>query len=256
MRAGFLSGASVMTYCVGLLLHDGIVMLSDSRTNAGVDSISTFGKMHAWQQDGDRALVLTTAGNLSLSQSVVTLLKDGFTDEAGKPCDLMQAGSMFEAAGMVGAAIREVARRDGEALKEQGVEPNLSMLLGGQIGARPHELYLLYYAGNFIKATEDTPFLQIGEIKYGKPILDRVITPSTLLVQAAKCALVSMDSTLRSNISVGLPLDLAILPKDALKFALKKRITDQEPYFASIRGLWGEGLRKVFQTIPDPDWGI
>jgi len=131
MRAGFLSGASVMTYCVGLLLHDGIVMLSDSRTNAGVDSISTFGKMHAWQQDGDRALVLTTAGNLSLSQSVVTLLKDGFTDEAGKPCDLMQAGSMFEAAGMVGAAIREVARRDGEALKEQGVEPNLSMLLGG-----------------------------------------------------------------------------------------------------------------------------
>jgi putative proteasome-type protease len=256
MRAGVFSGAGIMTYCVGLLLNDGIVMLSDSRTNAGVDSISTFGKMHTWQKDDDRALVLTTAGNLSLSQSVVTLLKEGFADEDGRPCDLMQANSMFEAAGMVGAAIREVARRDGEGLKQQGVEPNLSMLLGGQIGTRPHELYLLYYAGNFIKATEDTPFLQIGEIKYGKPILDRVITPATPLVQAAKCALVSMDSTLRSNISVGLPLDLAILPRGALKFALRKRITDQDPYFASIRGLWGEGLRKVFLTIPDPDWGV
>ncbi|WP_341913924.1 peptidase [Ferrovibrio terrae] len=245
-----------MTYCVGLLLNDGIVMLSDSRTNAGVDSISTFGKMYVWETPGERAIVLTTAGNLSLSQTVVTLLKEGFTDEQGKTCDLNQAASMFEAASMVGAAIREVARRDGEGLKQQGVEPNLSMLLGGQIGAKPHELYMLYYAGNFIRATVDTPFLQIGEIKYGKPILDRVITPETPLVQAAKCALVSMDSTLRSNISVGLPLDLAILPRGDLKFALRKRITEQEPYFASIRGLWGEGLRKVFLTIPDPDWGV
>lgn len=245
-----------MTYCVGLLLNDGIVMLSDSRTNAGVDSISTFGKMYVWETPGERAIVLTTAGNLSLSQTVVTLLKEGFTDEQGKTCDLNQAASMFDAASMVGAAIREVARRDGEGLKQQGVEPNLSMLLGGQIGAKPHELYMLYYAGNFIRATVDTPFLQIGEIKYGKPILDRVITPETPLVQAAKCALVSMDSTLRSNISVGLPLDLAILPKGDLKFALRKRITEQEPYFASIRGLWGEGLRKVFLTIPDPDWGV
>jgi putative proteasome-type protease len=245
-----------MTYCVGLQLQDGIVMLSDSRTNAGVDSISTFGKMHTWEKPGERALVLATAGNLSLSQSVVTLLKQGFTNEGGQTCDLMQAASMFEAAGMVGAAIREVARRDGEGLKEQGVEPNLSMLLGGQIVGRPHELYLLYYAGNFIRATVDTPFLQIGEIKYGKPILDRVITPDTPLLQAAKCALVSMDSTLRSNISVGLPLDLAVLRKDALQFALRKRITDQDAYFASIRGLWGEGLRKVFLTIPDPDWSL
>lgn len=245
-----------MTYCVGLLLQDGIVMLSDSRTNAGVDSISTFGKMYTWEKPGDRALVLTTAGNLSLSQSVVTLLKEGFSDEDGKTCDLTQATSMFEAAGMVGAAIREVAKRDGEGLKQQGVEPNLSMLLGGQIGQRPHELYLLYYAGNFIRATEDTPFLQIGEIKYGKPILDRVITPQTPLLQAAKCALVSMDSTLRSNISVGLPLDLAVLRKGALQFALRQRITDQDAYFASIRGLWGEGLRKVFLTIPDPDWPL
>lgn len=245
-----------MTYCVGLYLNDGIVMLSDSRTNAGVDSIASFGKMHVWENPGERALALGTAGNLSLSQSVVALLREKFTDPEGRVCDLMQADSMFEAAGMVGAAIREVARRDGEALKQQGVEPHLSMLLGGQIGAQPHALYMLYYAGNFIRATEDTPFLQIGEIKYGKPILDRVIQPDTSLMQAAKCALISMDSTLRSNISVGLPLDLVMLRKGDLRFCLRKRIGEADPYFASIRGLWGEGLRKVFQTIPDPDWRI
>lgn len=245
-----------MTYCVGLQLNDGIVMLSDSRTNAGVDSIATFGKMHVWEQPGERALALATAGNLSLSQSVVALLREGFAGDDGKAHDLMQATSMFEAAGIVGAAIREVARRDGEGLKQQGVEPNLSMLLGGQIAGRPHELYMLYYAGNFIRATEDTPFLQIGEIKYGKPILDRVIQPGTPLVQAAKCALVSMDSTLRSNISVGPPLDLVVLPKGTQRFSLRRRITEQDPYFSSIRGLWGEGLRKVFATIPDPDWNL
>lgn len=245
-----------MTYCVGLLLHDGVVMLSDSRTNAGVDSISTFGKMHSWEQPGERALVLATAGNLSLSQSVVALLKEGFADPEGRAHDLMQATGMFEAAGIVGAAIREVARRDGAALKEQGVEPSLSMLFGGQIAGKPPALYMLYYAGNFIRATEDTPFLQIGEIKYGKPILDRVIRPDTPLVQAAKCALVSMDSTLRSNISVGLPLDIAILPRDAQRFSLRRRIDESDPYFSSIRGLWGEGLRKVFATIPDPDWAL
>lgn len=245
-----------MTYCVGLYLNDGIVLLADSRTNAGVDSIATFGKMHVWEQPGERALALCTAGNLSLSQSVITLLREGFTAEDGKGHDLMQAATMFEAAGIVGAAIREVGRRDGEGLRQQGVEPSLSMLLGGQIAGRPHELYMLYYAGNFIRATQDTPFLQIGEIKYGKPILDRVIQPDTPLVQAAKCALVSMDSTLRSNISVGLPLDLVILRQGEQRFALRERITEQDPYFASIRGLWGEGLRKVFGTIPDPQWGL
>lgn len=245
-----------MTYCVGLYLNDGIVMLSDSRTNAGVDSIATFGKMHLWEKPGDRALAIGTAGNLSLSQSVVALLRETFTDSDGRLCDLMQATSMFEAAGMVGAAIREVARRDGDSLKQQGLEPALSMLLGGQISGRPHELYMLYYAGNFIRATEDTPFLQIGEIKYGKPILDRVIRPDTPLVQAAKCALVSMDSTLRSNISVGLPLDLVVLKRDELRFAVRERIHDDNAYFNDIRGRWSEGLRKVFQTIPDPDWGL
>ncbi len=245
-----------MTYCVGLNLRDGIVMLADSRTNAGVDSIATFGKMHVWQKPGDRVLALCTAGNLSLSQSVVSLLNDGFTDAEGHEHNLMQAGRMFEAAGMVGAAIREVARRDGEGLKQEGIEPNLTMLLGGQIKGRPTQLYMLYYAGNFIRATEDTPFLQIGEAKYGKPILDRVIRPDTPLIEAAKCALISMDSTLRSNISVGLPLDLLILRKDDFKPALRRRIDADDPYFNDIRRRWGEGLRSVFATTPDPDWGL
>jgi len=245
-----------MTYCVGLNLDEGIVMLSDSRTNAGVDSIATFNKMHLWQQPGERVLALATAGNLSLSQSVISLLRDGFVDAEGKQHDLMQASRMFEAAGMVGAAIREVARRDGEALKENGIEPNLTMLLGGQIAGRPPQVYMLYYAGNFIRATRDTPFLQIGEAKYGKPILDRVIVPETPLLQAAKCALISMDSTLRSNISVGLPLDLLILRKDEFKPALHRRIDAEDPYFNDIRRRWGEGLRSVFATVPDPDWGL
>lgn len=245
-----------MTYCVGLHLRDGLVLLSDCRTNAGVDHIATFSKMHVWEKPGKRALAICSAGSLSLSQSVVTLLREGFTDRDGNGCDLMQAGSMFAAAEMVGTAIREINHRHAAALKDQGIEPHIAMLLGGQIGDRPHELYMLYNAGNFIRATDDTPFMQIGESKYGKPILDRVIQPDTPLLQAAKCALVSMDSTLRSNISVGLPLDLVVLRRDELRFSLRKRITDADAYFASIRGLWGEGLRKVFQTIPDPDWGI
>lgn len=245
-----------MTYCVGLNLQDGLVMLADSRTNAGVDSIATFGKMHLWQQPGERVLTLCTAGNLSLSQSVISLLNGGFVDHEGREHDLLKAGRMFEAAGIVGAAIREVARRDGEALKQQGIEPNLSMLLGGQILGRPPQLYMLYYAGNFIRATQDTPFLQIGEAKYGKPILDRVIRPNTSLLQAAKCALISMDSTLRSNISVGLPLDLLILRKDEFKPALHRRIDADDPYFNDIRVRWSEGLRSVFATVPDPDWGL
>jgi len=243
-----------MTYCVGLNLEEGIVMLTDSRTNAGVDSISTFEKLHVWQKPGERVLSLATAGNLSLCQSVLSLLKDGFTDAEGTAHDLMQATRMFEAAGMVGAAIREVMRRDGGALKAAGIEPNLSMLLGGQIKGRPPQLYMLYAAGNFIRATHDTPFLQIGEAKYGKPILDRVITPQTPLLQAVKCALISMDSTLRSNISVGLPLDLLVLRKDAFTPALQKRIDADDAYFNDIRRRWGEGLRSVFVTVPDPDW--
>lgn len=243
-----------MTYCVGLNLDEGLVMLTDSRTNAGVDSISTFEKLHLWQKPGERVLAVATAGNLSLSQSVISLMKDGFTDADGNEHDLMKATRMFEAAGMLGAAIREVMRRDGGALKAAGVEPSLSMLLGGQIRGRPPQLYLLYSAGNFIRATRDTPFLQIGEAKYGKPILDRVITPETSLVQAVKCALISMDSTLRSNISVGLPLDLLVLRRDTFQPALQRRIDADDAYFNDIRRRWGEGLRSVFGTVPDPDW--
>src|SRR5690606_23581441 len=244
-----------MTYCVGLKLNDGLVMLSDSRTNAGVDSIGTFAKLYAWEQPGERALAIMTAGNLSVSQEVMSLLRNNFAD-AFSGYSLTAAPSMFAVASVVGAAIRFIDYRDGAAIRGQGADPSISLLLGGQIRGEPHNLYMLYYAGNFIEATSDTPFLQLGETKYGKPILDRVIRPETNLIEAAKCALVSMDSTLRSNVSVGLPLDLVVLKRDELRFAVRERIHDDNAYFNDIRGRWSEGLRKVFQTIPDPDWGL
>lgn len=244
-----------MTYCVGLKLNDGIVMLSDSRTNAGVDSIGTFAKLYTWENPGDRVLAIMTAGNLSVSQEVMSLLRNNFTDVVSG-YSLMTAPTMFDAAGVIGAAIRFIDYRDGTAIRGQGADPSISLLFGGQIGSEPQNLYMLYYAGNFIEATADTPFLQLGETKYGKPILDRVIRPETNLIEAAKCALVSMDSTLRSNVSVGLPLDLVMIKTGDLRFAVRERIHDDNAYFNDIRGRWGEGLRKVFQTIPDPDWGL
>lgn len=242
-----------MTYCVGLKLHDGIVMLSDSRTNAGVDSIGTFAKLFTWEQPGERVLAVMTAGNLSVSQEVMSLLNNDFTDVVSG-YSLMNAPTMFDAAAVIGAAIRFIDYRDGIAIRGQGADPSITLLFGGQIGSRPPNLYMLYYAGNFIEATEDTPFLQLGETKYGKPILDRVIRPETSLTQAAKCALVSMDSTLRSNISVGLPLDLLVIERDALRIAVRQRIDENDAYFNDIRQRWSDGLRTALAAIPEPHW--
>lgn len=242
-----------MTYCVGLKLHDGIVMLSDSRTNAGVDSIGTFAKLFTWEQPGDRVLAVMTAGNLSVSQEVMSLLNNDFTDVVSG-YSLMTAPTMFDAAAVIGAAIRFIDYRDDTAIRGQGADPSITLLFGGQIKGRPPNLYMLYYAGNFIEATEDTPFLQLGETKYGKPILDRVIRPETSLTQAAKCALVSMDSTLRSNISVGLPLDLLVIERDALRIAVRQRIDENDSYFNDIRQRWSDGLRTALAAIPEPHW--
>jgi len=242
-----------MTYCVGMLLGQGLVFLSDSRTNAGVDHINTFRKMTVWEKPGERVLVLLTAGNLAVSQAVVTLLQECIAagDEAGSP---LHAVNMFAAATCVGEAVREVHRRDAAALKEFGVEFNASLILGGQIAGEPPRLFSVYAAGNFIEATADTPYFQIGESKYGKPIIDRVIGPSTSLDEAAKCALISMDSTIRSNLSVGLPLDLLYYRRD--QFAVERHVSigSDDAYFAMIRKRWGEELRRVFQDIPNPEW--
>jgi putative proteasome-type protease len=241
-----------VTYCVGLLLDAGLVFLADSRTSAGVDQVSTFRKVTVFQRRKDRVIVLMSSGNLAISQSVVSLMHEHREVAAAVTIDTVP--NMFEAARYVGDVLREVHRRDGAALKEHGVEFNASFILGGQIGAEVPRLFSLYPAGNFIEATADTPYLQIGESKYGKPIIDRVVTRSTSLAQAAKCALISMDSTMQSNISVGLPLDLICVKRDALQVHSHVNIDENHEYFRLIRGRWGESLRHAFHAMPDPDW--
>jgi len=242
-----------MTYCVALALSEGLVMLSDTRTNAGVDHISTFGKMHQFEVPGERSICLMTAGNLAITQSVATLLREGL-DGAGGTDTLYTVPTMFKAAQLVGAAVRQVYHTDGAALREQGVGFDVSFLLGGQIATRNLRLFEIYAAGNFIEATTDTPFLQIGEHKYGKPILDRAVTFDTPLYGGVKLALISMDSTLRSNLTVGLPIDLMVLRRGAIHAELRRRIGEDDPYFRMIRESWSEALREAYRVIPLPDW--
>ena len=240
-----------MTYCIGILVDSGLAFLSDSRTNAGVDQISTYRKITLFERPGERVLVALCAGNLALSQAVIGLLREQET--AGQP-GLWNAASMLEATRHVGDALREIHRRDAAALKEHNIEFNVSMIFGGQIGAEPPRLFCIYAAGNYIEATADTPYFQIGESKYGKPIIDRVVSRSTSLAQAAKCALISMDSTIRSNLSVGLPLDLLTLQRDALRVQSHVNIDEQHAYFGMVRTRWSESLRHAFHELPDPDW--
>ncbi len=244
-----------MTYCVGIKLNAGLVFLSDSRTNSGLDQISTFRKMIVYEKPGDRFMTLLSAGNLSISQSVREILQvEQLKDEAGKPLTIWNAKSMFDAARVLGSAVRHVFERDAESLKKSGVEFNVALIFGGQIGNEPMRLFQVYSAGNFIEATPETPYFQIGESKYGKPVLDRVITPDTPLGEAAKCALVSMDSTLKSNLSVGLPLDLVVYEAGALKVDKIVCIEESNPYLKMLRGAWGNKLREVFDSIEDPEW--
>lgn len=243
-----------MTYCVGLLLREGLVCLADSRTNAGVDYISTFRKLTVWSKPGNRMISLMTAGNLSISQSVVTLLNEGVAGDDGELQTMDTVTSMTGAARLVGRAIREVERIDGPGLRAHDADFNVTMILGGQIAGRNLRMYMFYAPGNYIEASPETPFFQIGESKYGKPILDRVVNFDTTLNQGAKCALISMDSTIRSNISVGLPLDLLIYPRAAEKPVVQRQITADDPYYSMIRDGWSGGLRSVFRTLPDPIW--
>lgn len=241
-----------MTYCVAMRLDAGLVFLSDSRTNAGVDHINTFRKMHVFEKAGERVLVLMTSGNLSISQSVVNTLREKL--ESSRGSNLNKVKNMFEAAKHIGDCLREIHDRDAAALENFGVDFASSMILGGQIKGEEQRVFQIYAAGNFIEATRDTPYFQIGESKYGKPIIDRVIKPQTSLDQAAKCALISMDSTIRSNLSVDLPLDLVIYERDALKVKRHVNITQDSPYYAEISKQWGEHLRQGFSALPEPDW--
>jgi len=248
-----------MTYCVGIKLDAGLVFLSDSRTNAGLDQISTFRKMMVYEKPGDRFMVLLSAGNLSISQSVREILQvekidNGSPESPEPPITIWNATSMFDAVRVLGAAVRRVYDQDGPSLKQAGVDFNASMIFGGQIAGEGMRLFLMYSAGNFIEATRETCYFQVGESKYGKPVLDRMITPHTPLDEAAKCALVSMDSTLKSNLSVGLPLDLLVYQADSLQTEQIVCIDEHNPYFAMIRGAWGKKLRQVFESIEDPQW--
>jgi len=240
-----------MTYCVALRLDAGLVFLADSRTNAGVDQISTFRKLTVFEHPGERLMVLLSAGNLAITQSVRQIV----TERTGPhDASVWNAKTMVEAARVIGDVVREVYARDAAALKQSGIEFNCSFIFGGQIRGERMRLFQIYSAGNFIEATPENLYFQIGEAKYGKPIIDRVVNPSISLDEAAKCALISMDSTLRSNISVGMPLDLLVYEADALRVTKFVQIDQNNQYMQMIRNTWGARLKQVFQEIPDPSW--
>jgi len=241
-----------MTYCVGILTRHGLVLAADSRTNAGVDHIATVRKLALFERPGERIMALLSAGNLATTQAVVTLLGQRLGGGQGTQ-DLDAADTMFDAARMVGAVLREVIRHDGEHVQPHG-DPGGSFLFGGQLAGGRHRLFLIYPAGNFIEATPETPFLQIGETKYGKPILDRVITYEASLPAAAKCALLSFDATMRSNLSVAPPIDLLCYRADSLRADVRVDIRETDPYFAGLRAQFGEGMLELFDRLPAPVW--
>ena len=245
-----------MTYCVGILVREGLVMIADTRTNAGIDNIATFRKLHLFEKPGEVVMAIATAGNLAISQSVLTLISEGMEDPDTQTVHtITDMPSMFKAAQFVGRAIREVHRTVGQQL-EQAMPGSfdVSMLLGGQVKGGRLRLFMIYAAGNFIEATADTPYLQIGEHKYGKPILDRSVTDATSLDEALKLGLISMDSTIRSNLGVGLPIDLVVVRRDGLKSDLTYRIDATEPYFHDLRERWSEALRAAHMAIPLPPY--
>ena len=244
-----------MTYCCGILVRDGLVMFADTRTNAGVDNISTFRKLHAFTVPGQRIMAIATAGNLSISQSVVSMLREGFENpDTGESETLMNAPTMFQAAQRIGRAIRQLRDLEGHALESSDVKFDVDFLFGGQIRGERPRLFMLYSAGNFIECTPDTPYLQIGEHKYGKPVLDRAITYDIDLYDALKVGLVSVDSTMRSNLSVGLPLDILIARRDACDAELNYRIEPGEPDFQDLRERWSAALRAAHIAIPRPPY--
>jgi len=248
-----------MTYCVAVRLDSGMIFASDSRTNAGVDHVATFSKMRVYEKPDERVVVLMSSGNLAITQGVVNVLdrhakQHTAPGAAPDPENIWEAPTMYDVANIVGEALREMQRKDGVVLQQANIDASASLIVGGQVRGEPPRLFFIYSQGNFIEAMDDTPFFQLGESKYGKPILDRVITPGTPQKEAAKCVLISFDSTMKSNISVGLPIDMLWYPRDALRVGLQQRIRENDPYFTMLRTRWGGGLRRVFAELPDPDW--
>ena len=244
-----------MTYCVGILVEGGLVMIGDTRTNAGIDNIATFRKLHLFETPGERVIGIATSGNLSITQSVLSLVNEGMLNpETGQVETLYNVPTMLAASHLIGRAMRKVYELDGAALEEHGLHFDMKVLLGGQIGDQELRLFHLYSEGNSIEATPDTPYLQIGEPKYGKPILDRAISHDVEVRDALKIGLISLDSTLQSNLSVGLPVDILVVRRDELQAAVFHRITDQDAYFRDLRERWSTALRAAHQSIPNPPY--
>ena len=230
-----------------------MIFASDSRTNAGVDHVSTFTKMRVFERKDDRVIVILSSGNLAMTQGAVNLL-DRHQHAPEGTRTIWNVDSLYDAACLVGDALREMQRKDGPYLLQGNIDANANLIVGGQVKGEAMRLFHVYAQGNFIEATDETPYFQLGESKYGKPILDRVINTGTPQKEAAKCVLISFDSTMKSNISVGLPIDLLWLPRDSLRVGLQQRIREGDPYFTMLRSRWGGGLRRVFGELPDPDW--
>jgi len=244
-----------MTYCGGILVREGLVMFADTRTNAGVDNISTFRKLHIFKDPKKRVMAIATAGNLSISQSVVSILLEGYDNpDTGERETLMNAPTMFQAAQRVGYVIRTLHATEGKVLEASDVNFDVSFLFGGQIKGARMRLFMVYPAGNFIECTTDTPYLQIGEHKYGKPVLDRAMHYDVELYEALKTSLISMDSTMRSNLGVGLPIDVLVVRSDVCDADLNHRIEAGEPYFHDLRSRWSAALRAAHQNIPRPPY--
>lgn len=239
-----------MTYCVGVLLDEGIIFASDSRTHAGVDNFAKFCKMTVFERLGDRVIILLSSGSLAGTQAIISLLKQRCDTNDSTP-NLWTARTMFDVAGLVSNATRDIERRDATHLKASELAFNASFIFGGQIKGEPLRLFRTYAETNFIEAEADTPYLQTGETKYGKPILDRVINSATNMSDAAKCVLVSFDSTMRSNLSVGMPIDLVCYERDSFRVSTRRRFEQGDAYFAALGKQWTEGVRKAFSELPE-----
>ncbi len=241
-----------MTYCVGLTLDHGTVFMSDTRTNSGVDNISTFRKMFTWEVPGDRAITLMTAGNLATTQSVVSILDERSKATADRAPGILTAPTMFQVASLIGQTLREVihSNRSGGMVADTGLFA-ATLLLGGQVGDGKQRLFMIYPEGNFIEASADTPFFQIGETKYGRPIILRAYNPAMSFEEAVKLLLVSFDSTIKANLSVGPPLDVHVYAKDSLRLGRVFRIDGDDPYYQTVSNGWGVALREAFTRLPD-----
>jgi putative proteasome-type protease len=244
-----------VTYCVGMLVNDGLAMIADTRTNAGVDNISSYRKLHVYNTPGERVLAVATAGNLSVTQTALALVAEGVKLPGSDKTETMRSvPTLFRAAQLLGHALSTVrASLSSPGPSADGLNTNASMLLGGQIAGGKMGLYMIYSQGNFIECGPDTPYLQIGELKYGKPILDRALQTDTPLAEAVKLGLISFDSTIRSNIAVGPPLDMIVIPRDQIT-AQERRLSADDPYFRDLGRQWSEALAAAHRAMPDPPW--